>query len=76
MTLLELYNELERHDWFHMMSDDHSVWKRGAADASRLVAIAPTIPGGADLLVAYQQHMFSGEPWKTEKAPKPERPTA
>jgi hypothetical protein len=76
MTLVELYDQLDRHDWFHQMSDDKSVWKRGAAESARLVTEAAKLKGGAALLVAFQQHHFSGPPWNTERKPKPERPKA
>lgn len=36
MTRQELLADLKRHDWYHMYSDDHSVWRRGSSDARRL----------------------------------------
>lgn len=74
MNLRELYDDLERHDWFHMMSDDGRIFRGGAANAARLVREAAAIPGGAELMSAYQQHVFSGDPWGNEKKPKPDRP--
>jgi len=38
MTRQELLTRLKQHDWYHAMSDDHEVWKRGSADASALQA--------------------------------------
>jgi hypothetical protein len=36
MTRAQLLNDLKRHDWYYMYSDDHGVWKRGSENASRL----------------------------------------
>lgn len=74
MTLQQLYDELQRHDWFYHMSDDNRAYTAGAANAARLVLEAAAIPGGAQLMSAYQRHAMSGEPWTKEKHPKPERP--
>jgi len=74
MTLQQLYDELERHDWFYAMSDDDRVYRAGSANASRLILQAAAVPGGAELMSAYQKHVFSGEPWGSTKTPKPERP--
>jgi hypothetical protein len=47
MTLPELYEALERHDWFAGMSDDASVAQAGAQAFSKLVdeALALGAPG-------------------------------
>lgn len=76
MTLKEFYNELEKHDWYYYFSDDMSVDRRGAANRARLLKVAED--GGEaykKLWDAYESHMFTGEPWKTPKAPKPEMPS-
>jgi len=75
MTLPELYRELEEHDWFYGLRDDPKIFENGAANAARLVKAATAVKGGPKLLIAFQQHAFSGEPWSEEKKPKPERPT-
>jgi hypothetical protein len=31
VTRQELFEALKHHDWFYAYSDDHRVWKRGAA---------------------------------------------
>lgn len=36
MNMTEYLAALQRHDWFYAYSDDHSVWKRGAAEATKL----------------------------------------
>lgn len=74
MTLQQLYDELQRHDWHYHMSDDNGVYTRGSHNAARLVIEAAAIPGGAQLMGAFQRHMLSGEPWTKEKHPKPARP--
>lgn len=74
MNLAELYTELERHDWFHAMSDSAEVHERGDANWNRLKSEADKIPGGLDLMTNYAKHVFSGEPFGTPKAPKPEMP--
>jgi len=74
MTLAELYRELERHDWFYAMSDDHRVYTARHDDERRLQREAATIEGGRDLMSAYSQHVFSGPAFGTPKAPKPPRP--
>lgn len=74
-SLKEFYDLLERHDWFYSYSDDHSVWLAGTRRVDELRAIAAK--GGqeyADLLKAYEDHMFTGKSWNTEQAPKPVRP--
>jgi hypothetical protein len=72
MTLHELFRELERHDWFHQMSDDHRVFVSGQEDWRRLDAAAKSIEGGKELFQAYSKHVFSGEAFGTPKHPKPD----
>lgn len=74
MTLTNLYDELDRHDWFYAMSDDHSVWTLGVADESRLNQLAKSIEGGEKLMDDFRRHKFSGPDFGTEKVGKPERP--
>ena len=73
MTLQELWDELERHDWYFAMSDDHSVYCAGAANYSRLNEEGRHSRPHANLMKAFQDHKFSGKPWGTEQTPKPER---
>jgi hypothetical protein len=72
MTLHELFRELERHDWFHQMSDDHSVYQAGQTDWKRIEAEAKKIDGGMELFREYSKHVFSGEAFGTPKHPKPD----
>lgn len=75
MTLAELYRELERHDWHFAMSDDNRVYCAGRENGERLERAAMAIEGGPELRKAHIGHVFSGEPYGTAKAPKPEKPT-
>lgn len=72
MTIEEYYALLEKHDWYYEMSDDHRVWKAGVAARDNLVAIAAEHGGQYQtLLDGFRAHYFSGDPWGTEKQPKP-----
>lgn len=74
-TLQEYWDQLNRHDWYYEYSDDHSVWQRGGAELGRLKALSDLTPEHRALWEGFNKHMFSVEAWKTEKAPKPERPS-
>lgn len=56
-TATEAYMlRLERHDWWHEYSDDHSMWQRGVADLNALRQTARAHPVYAlmyDIAVAY-----------------------
>lgn len=69
MELSEFYDELEKHDWTHAMSDDHRVWKRGFANMQRLQRIAKESEEHQKLYDAWASYQnFMGE-----RGPKPER---
>ena len=74
VTLAQYYDMLEAHDWYFDWSDDGSVWRRGQANVDKLVAIAEQSPEYEQLFMAYREHMFTGEPWDSPRAPKPDRP--
>jgi hypothetical protein len=74
VTLAEYYEMLERHDWFHMMSDDGSVDRKGEENYRKLAKIAERDPMKLQLLKDYGEYMFSGDPWSDVKKPKPVRP--
>lgn len=38
----DYWDQLNRHDWFYAMSDDHSAWKAGKADFERLQHLSYT----------------------------------
>ena len=70
-TLAEYYDMLAAHDWFHAMSDDHTVWQGGRRREIELREIA--VAGGhryADLLADWEDFV-SGY----MKGSKPRRPT-
>lgn len=74
MTLAELWDLLDKHDWFHAMSDDHSVWVRGHSNEQRLRGHAHSIEGGEQLFRAFNDYVCSGRAWGNEEKPKPPRP--
>jgi len=73
MTLLEFYDALNSHDWYFEFSDDHRIWRAGRAYLDRLEVAARESKQHQILFDAFAKHYFSGEPWKTPKAPFPER---
>jgi len=70
MHIKDYYRKLETHDWYYQYSDDSRVLYRGENKERELGNIAHEF-GYMELYMAYQQHMFSGKPWGTEKKPKP-----
>lgn len=68
-NLTELYDALARHDWFHAFSDDQRVFLAGCDNAVRLFAAARSIPGGEDLLIAYQNAVWTGKTLPTRPLP-------
>ncbi len=60
--LRELWDDLNRHDWFYSMSDDHSVWSAGVTASNRLSSCAASIDGGLELLSAFSRHIHYGQP--------------
>lgn len=73
-TLTELWDRLDKHDWFHEMSDDHRCWVAGTADWKLITLMAEPIEGGPELMKAFTTHYYTGEPWGNVKQPKPTRP--
>lgn len=73
-SLSEYYDKLVTHDWFYSYSDDHSVWQRGEAAMSNLVAEYKDKPEFKELYDAFVAYHFSGDAYGTPKAPYPERP--
>jgi hypothetical protein len=71
----EYWDLLDGHDWYFNYSDAAGVYKRGSQVNSFICEIARKRGGEyAQLLRAFNLHYFSGKPWGTEKAPKPDRP--
>ena len=73
-TLKDYYDMLERHDWYYHYSDDGRVYEQGQRAHASLLSIANASAEHKALFEAYSNHMFTGDPWKTERAPKPARP--
>ncbi len=74
MELRDYYDELEKHDWFYEMTEDHRVWQLGNRASARIARISKESPEHEALRSAYHKHVFSGPNWGTEKASKPEKP--
>jgi hypothetical protein len=74
VSLKDFYEMLEKHDWYHLMSDDGRVDRMGAANYERIKIIATQSPEHQALFDQYEKHMWTGKPWNTEQAPLPEEP--
>lgn len=75
ISIQDFYQLLDDHDWYYQFSDDDRVYRRGAASMIGLMNIAANNgPEYKALLEAFNMHYFSGKPWKTPKAPKPDMP--
>ncbi len=74
ITLLEYYNELEKHDWYFNYSDDHRVWSNGNSNLKRLQKLSMLSEKHRDLYEAYEAHIFSGDAFGRIKQLKPEKP--
>ena len=75
MIIKQFYESLEKHDWYYPWSDDHKVYRRGEESYRNLESIARHAgPAHAWLFQQYKAHMCSGQPWGTERQPKPAMP--
>jgi hypothetical protein len=74
MTKQEFYDLCANHDWYHAMSDDYSVWRRGINNRIKMDKIVAQNPELQDILSAFARYYFTGEPFGTEQSPYPERP--
>lgn len=66
VSLKDFDAQLAGFDWFYDYSDDHSVWERGCAAQSRVLAGAKQSPLHKALYDAWEKHHFTGKPWNTE----------
>jgi len=73
-SLAKYWDMLNKHDWYYTYSDDHGVYQRGVDSENELKRIAKHTYFHMALFDGFHKHHFSGEAWRTEKAPKPERP--
>lgn len=74
MTLTEFWHECNRHDWYAPFSDDSRVSMTAEKEKERLLKISLLSEAHRDIFLKFQSHFFSGEPWKSEKKPKPRMP--
>jgi hypothetical protein len=59
LRLQTLKNRLLQHDWWHMMSDDHSVWYKGNTDLMEIKKLVKGLGGdGVELFNAYAPPEF------------------
>lgn len=70
----EFYSELENHDWFYVMSDDHYVYNAGKAEASKIIALTQSNPELRLMYEEYRAYIESGPAFGTERLPKPKCP--
>lgn len=71
-ALKEYDAKLARFDWFYEMSDDQSVWERGRAAHSLVLAEAKKSPQHQELYDLWKKRWFTGKPWGTPKFTKEE----
>lgn len=74
MSLADFWDKCDRHDWFYMYSDDHSVYQRGMTAQNELEKIANSSVGLREIYDGFRTHHFTGKPWGNEKQPKPKYP--
>lgn len=74
VTPAAFWDQLNKADWFYEYSDSHASWKLGDEAMKALVATSNTSPELRALYQGFVAHHFSGKPWGSEKAAKPERP--
>ena len=68
VSLSELYDQLEKHDWTYMYSDSSAKWRNGNAEWNRLRGLSIDAgEEGTKLLMAMRHHYL-------ERGTKPERP--
>lgn len=53
ITLDEYQEILDKHDWYYMHSDDHQVYKRGAAMSEHIRRLADT---SSEYKEVYEEH--------------------
>lgn len=69
---LQLYFErCKIFDWYYEFSDDGSVYNRGRDTKMKLLSEADGDPIKMKIFMAWQNHMFSGSSFGTEKIPEP-----
>jgi hypothetical protein len=74
VSLSEFWDMLNQHDWYHVFSDSWEIDQRGAENRAKLLEIAHQSDAHTKLFIDFENHYWTGKPWGTEQAPKPERP--
>ncbi len=67
MTLQEFYDALARHDWYHGLSDDPGVYRRGKDSADKLLSTSRISTDHERLYADYCDYIF-------DNGAKPVRP--
>jgi len=67
MTLSEYYELLCAHDWYYEFSDDHSVWRRGHRERTKINAIYNQSDKHEKLCDSFIN-------WLSDRGPEPEAP--
>jgi hypothetical protein len=71
MNIQEYFEACQQFDWFYDYSDDHRVYTRESANEKKLTDEAELDPIKKNIFNDWSKYMFSGESWRTVKAPKP-----
>ena len=71
MTLIEYFDRLEMHDWYHEFSDSHSTWTKGQKDLEELKCYRKFGDKYDKMFQDFKAYHFSGDMFDTPKAPKP-----
>lgn len=73
LSLSEYWEMLNNHDWYFDCSDDGKVFARGRASLAKLSDIARQSEEHKKMFDGFKAHKFSGKPWNTDQAAKPEK---
>lgn len=68
----EFFKACAEFDWYYQYSDDHRVYLAGCEAHKSLFVISQTNPVYHKIYKAWEEHMFSGKPFGTDRAKKPE----
>jgi len=75
MTKLSVFwTMLDKHDWYHEMSDDFQKDAKGEENFIELLRISEESDDHDDLLWAFWHYNFSGKFFGTPQSPKPGQP--
>lgn len=75
ISLPDYWDACDRADWFSDCSDDHRVWARGGGIGT-LEGQSLLSSKHRRIYEGFKAHVYSGPAYKTERAPKPNRPDA